>query len=69
MNKQIPKAHLTNLFISLGMVPDGSPFPGSLSSSYRVILDGKIVGRIHGDDGRDFIEKVRYLKATGQEKV
>jgi len=69
VNRQIPKAHMTNLLVSLGMVPNGLPFPGSYSSSQLVILDGKIVGRVCDDDAEEFTNKLRYLKATGQQNV
>ena len=69
VNKQIPKAHFTNLLVSLGMVPNGLPFPGSYSSSHLVILDGKIIGRVCDDDAEEFTNKLRYLKATGQQNV
>ena len=69
VNRQIPKAHLVSLLISLGMTPSGLPFSGSHAASYAVLLDGKIVGRVHEDDSKEFLEKLRYLKVTGKEKV
>ena len=69
VNKQIRKNHLANLLMSLGMIPNGLPLPGSYSSSYLVLVDGKIVGRVNEDDAEEFIDKLRYLKVTAQEKV
>eukprot|EP00795_Rhopilema_esculentum_P014271 gene14271-5300_t len=69
VNTPIPKAHLKKLLISLGMVPTGMPFPAKHSSSYVVMLDGKVVGRVVKDEAQDFVDKLRYLKATEKEKV
>ena len=45
------------------------PFPAKHSSSYVVMLDGKVVGRVVKDEAQDFVDKLRYLKATEKEKV
>ena len=67
VNTPIPTGHLKKTLISLGMVPNGMPFPGKYSESYIVVLDGKIVGRVHDDEAEEFIAKLRYRKATGKE--
>ena len=69
MNTPIPTGHLKKILISFGMVPNGMPFPGKYSESYIVVLDGKIVGRVHDDEAEEFITKLRYRKATGKERV
>ncbi len=45
------------------------PLPGKFSESYIVLLDGKILGRVLDSDAEEFIDKLRLLKATGQERV
>lgn len=57
------------LLSSLGMVSlDFQPIQ-PYKEFYPVILDGKVMGRVHQDDAQPMAEQLRLLKVKGQGQV
>ena len=51
------------------MVPNGMPLAGKFCDSFVVMMDGKLLGRVNEEDASELIQKLRFLKSTGKEKV
>uniref|UniRef100_X1YWB5 DNA-directed RNA polymerase subunit beta n=1 Tax=Capitella teleta TaxID=283909 RepID=X1YWB5_CAPTE len=57
-------SQLPQLLSSLGMLPMDAPLTAA-SEYYNVLLDGKVLGRIHQDSVSNVADRLRALKVTG----
>ena len=68
MTDSPPTVGLLRLLASLGLSPLDCPTP-AMPPILPVILDGRIVGEMGEEKVRDLANKLRILKATGNDKV
>ena len=64
------KIPLVKLLVSLGVVPEAeSSKQSNLSDRYIVLLDGRVVGRVHQNRAQELAKQLRYFKTTEQYDV
>ncbi|KAG1649768.1 DNA-directed RNA polymerase I subunit RPA2 [Nymphon striatum] len=69
VNEEFPTIHLTHLLSDLGMMSLNVPTPVSYCDSYIVILNGKVIGWVADSISKEFVDKLRYLKAKQEAKI
>ena len=62
-------AHLPRLLCSLGMTPWDCPTSESVTSSYAILLDGRVVGYVEEQLADDLVKRLRIMKVNGLEQV